>query len=491
MKRFFLIFAAFVCAMNLRATDVCVPAESEDVMLQCFYWDSYRSTGKYGCTTWQELTKDSAAITANFDLVWFPPSGWAGDGTSGGVGYYNRQVSQQNSSWGYRIDLYRFMQALHRGNTKCIADIVINHRGNKSSWCDFYADNFGTFGTYQLTSAHICKNDEVNSSSSAGSCKGAATGANDTGTNFDGARDLDHSNEYVQGWAKAYLKWMLNTMQFDGFRYDMTLGYKGEYLSMYNEASQPYFSVSEYWESIDKQVNHLKATNYNTLIFDFPLKYKLGDALGVDGASGETRYNLLKNPTTSLRYRGYKRYAVTFIDNHDTFERSDNQGGEFIKYKADLGNADVKRRIMEANAYILMLPGVPCVFYPHWARYKNEISALIAIRKAAGIHSESEIEESSTISPSRTYEATITGHRGVVVLRMGVNRDKEVPAGFELALDGGAAGNYTIFLKKWAQGIDEVESGESRVKSEKFLENGQLFIRYGERVFDAQGRLVK
>ena len=74
---------------------------------------------------------------------------------------------------------------------------------------------------------------------------------------------------------------------------------------------------------------------------------------------------------------------------------------------------------------------------------------------------------------------------------MGVNRDKEVPAGFDLALDGGAAGNYTIFLKKWAQGIDEVESGESRVKSEKFLENGQLFIRYGERVFDAQGRLVK
>ena len=42
------------------------------------------------------------------------------------------------------------------------------------------------------------------------------------------------------------------------------------------------------------------------------------------------------------------------------------------------------------------------------------------------------------------------------------------------------------------QGIDIVESQKSKVESGvKFIENGQLYIRCGEQVFDAMGRLVK
>lgn len=482
MKRFFLIFAAFVCAMNLRATDVGVPAESEDVMLQCFYWDSYKSTGKYGCTTWQELTKDSAAITANFDLVWFPPSGWAGDGTSGGVGYYHRQVSQQNSSWGYRIDLYRFMQALHRGNTKCIADIVINHRNNKSNWCDFFEDNFtysnGTSGgKFQFTSAHICSGDECFSDSKSTCYQSSTHGAADTGTNDAGCRDLDHSNEYVRSWAKAYVNWMLGEIGYDGFRYDMTLGYSGAYLSEYNEASNPYISVSEYWESIDKQVSHLQAAKYNTMIFDFPLKYVMNTAFK------QGTYGQLKNPSNSLRGKGYKKYSVTFIDNHDTFERSDNQSGEFIKYNADLNTADVKNKILQANAYILMMPGIPCVFWPHWRKYSSEISQMIGIRKLAGIHSESEV--SNEQGGTYAYSAEIQGHYRKVYLRLGKNRDKTQPANTYKAMDGE---DYTIFVEV-GSGIDEVTFG--RGKGTKIVRNGQLYIRHGDKMYDMMGRLVE
>ena len=496
MKKFILTIISVVflaSASALRAENVGVPAECEDVMLQAFYWDSYKAqsgtNSKYGCTKWIELMKDTTAICEDFDLVWFPPSALS----TGGVGYYHTQLSKQDSDWGTKNKLKALIAAFHRGDTKVIADIVINHRGSVSGWCQFAKDNFGSYGSFQLTSKHVCRGDEcfTNSESDWYNKPDSVRGANDTGTNDGGARDLDHSSEFVQNWAKAYTKWMLDEMTYDGFRYDMTLGYSGQYLSMYNEASQPYFSVSELWEGIDTQVKHLKATNYNTLIFDFPLKYVLQNALGVDGQSGETRYNLLKNPSNSLRYRGYKRYAVTFIDNHDTFERKDNQGGEFIKYNADLSDADVKRRIMEANAYILMLPGVPCVFYPHWKSYQEEISALIKVRKQAGIHSESEITESSTISPSRTYEATVTGHRGTVILRMGVSRSKEAPEGFEQVLDGGDAGNYTIFFKEGAQGIGEVTGHGLQVTGEKFVEDGQLFIRVGERVYDVTGRIVK
>lgn len=473
-----IFFIAGASVSALRAENVGVPSECEDVMLQAFYWNSYQSSPKYGRTKWMDLLTDTVAIRDNFDLVWFPPS--AGP-TGGGVGYSPKQMSNQDSDWGTKTRLTALIAALHRGNTKVIADIVINHRGNYSSWCNFYQDNFGEFGAHQLKSSHICKNDEVNSSSSAGSCKGKATGANDTGTNFDGARDLDHTNDTVQKWAKAYTQWMLNVMGFDGFRYDMTRGFSGKYVQMYNEAANPYFSVSEYWESLTNTVNHLKATNYNTMVFDFPLKYSIGGI--ANGSYGKLNKN---KSLDAMRSQGLEKYAVTFIDNHDTFERSDNESGEFIGYNVDLSSATNKNKILQANAYILMLPGIPCVFWPHWYSYKSEINELIAVRKRAGIHSESAVTDENT--SQNMYTATIQGHHGTVILRLGTKRSKEVPEGYELAVEGGDRGEYTIFIAGAPQGLDDVTNEKA---SSKFVKDGQLFIRHGEKVYDILGREVK
>lgn len=478
-KSFITLFSIFFFAGAgmLHAENIGVPAECEDVMLQAFYWDSYTLT-KYGRTKWVDLVKDTAAINADFDLVWFPPSAVS----TGGVGYYHTCLSNQdNTAWGTKTKLTQLINGLHAGGTKVLGDIVINHRGNKSSWVDFYQDNFGQYGTWQLTQEHICSGDEAFTDSSS-PYKGSAThGAADTGTNETGCRDLDHKSEYVQNWAKAYVQWMRDVMKYDGFRYDMTLGYSGSYLGMYNEAGQPYFSVSEYWvDSPSKQVTHLKATGWNTTVFDFPLKFAIGNALKAGN------YRLLVNPSNSLRNKGYSRYAVTFIDNHDTFERSDNQGGEFIKYNADLSDATVKSKILQANAYILMLPGVPCVFWPHWKSYQENISALIAIRKEAGIHSESTVlrEESA----NNVYEVEVQGHRGKVLMRMGANRSKDVPEGYTLALEGDGTAEYTIFIRKDGQGMVDVQSAEQSVK---FIRDGKLYIRRGELIYDILGNKIQ
>ena len=480
MKKSFLwIVSLLLVFPSLRAENIGVPSECEDVMLQAFYWDSYKLT-KYGRTKWESLMKDTAAINANFDLVWFPPSA----SSTGGVGYYHACLTNQNSEWGDTNSLTSLIKALHDGGTKVIGDIVINHRGNKSTWCDFWEDDFTQLygGKFQLTDEHICSNDECFTTSSS-ACYGSSThGAADTGTNDGGCRDLDHSNEYVQKWAKTYLKWMLKRMKYDGFRYDMTRGYHGRYLSMYNEAAKPYFSVSEYWEGIDATVGHLKATNYNTLIFDFPLKYSLGTALLTNNLRA------LINPSNSLRGKGYSKYAVTFIDNHDTFERSDNQSGEFIGYNINLQDSINKNKILQANAYILMLPGVPCVFWPHWKSYPDEINELIALRKLAGIHSESAVL--SETCNSNVYEIKVQGHRGVIILRMGQTRSKEAPEGFYVAIEGGGTANYTIFAQN-GTGINNVNSDSSKSKGEKFVKDGRLFIRVGEREYDAHGRLIQ
>lgn len=478
------IIAAVLSAGFMRAENTGVPGESEDVMLQCFYWDSYKpqsgSDSPYGRTKWIDLLKDTSALTARFDVLWFPPSAMAG-----GVGYTPKQYSNQDSDWGTKRKLDELIAALHRGGTKVLADVVINHRGNSNSWCTFYPDNFGSYGTYQLTQSHICSGDEgfTNSSSS---CYGSSTrGGADTGTDFEGARDLDHSSEYVQNWSEAYLSWLLKTMHYDGFRYDMTRGYAGAYLSMYNEASQPYLSVSEFWmDNTTDQIKHLKETSFNTMVFDFPLKWRLGTAINGNA------YGQLKNPSNSLRGKGYAKYAVTFIDNHDTFERSDNQGGEFYKYKADLSTIVVKGRILQAYTYILLMPGIPCVFWPHWKSYPDELGALIDVRKRAGIHSESAVLEES--GQGNRYEATVEGHRGTVIFRIGAGRSLDVPEGYEKAADGGMYLPYSVFIRM--NGPETALGNTAGAKDagcEKFFRDGQLLIRRGEHVYDLTGTRVE
>ncbi len=491
MKKILLVFSTIIlCAgvSSLHAKNVGVPAECEDVMLQAFYWDSYKAqsstNSKFGCTKWIDLIKDTAAINANFDVVWFPPSA----GPKGcGVGYSAKQYSNQESDWGTKTGLNNLINALHKGNTKVLADVVLNHRGNLTNWCNFFTDNFGSYGTFTLTQKEICRNDEgfTDSKSSCYNAAASDRGAYDTGDNFDGARDLDHQSEMVQNWSKAYTQWLLNTMNYDGFRYDMTLGFHGRYLKMYNEAAQPYMSVSELWHSIDRQKQHLQECDSNTMIFDFQAKYSLKGI--VTGSYGKLNVNKVFE---GLRKHGLSRYSVTFIDNHDTFDRGTAYGDNQFTPTTDLTTATNKDFVLQASAYMLMMPGVPCVFYPHWVSYKEEINELIAVRKRAGIHSESQVLEEE--SGQYKYHATIQGHRGKVIVRVGKYRSTTQPEGYELAVEGGSRGAYTVYIQMNPQGVEQPAADSSlKGRGEKFLEDGKLYIRVGERVYDITGNKIQ
>ena len=482
-----LVFVLLASAGAVCASNVGVPVECEDVMLQAFYWDSYKTKtstdSKFGRTKWIDLLKDTAAINANFDVVWFPPS--AGP-TGCGVGYSAKQYSNQESDWGTKTTLNNLITALHKGNTKVLADVVLNHRGNLSSWCNFWTDYFGSYGNFTLTQKEICRNDECFTDSKS-SCYGASTserGAYDTGNNFDGARDLDHASEVVQNWSKAYTQWLLNTMKYDGFRYDMTLGFHGRYLKMYNEAAQPYMSVSELWESISRQKQHLQECDSNTMIFDFQAKYSMKGI--VTGSYGKLNMN---KTFEGLRKHGLERYSVTFIDNHDTFDRGGAYGDNQFTPSTDLSTATNKDYVLQASAYMLMMPGVPCVFYPHWVSYKDEINELIAVRKQAGIHSQSQVlaEESGQYK----YHATIQGHRGKVIVRVGKNRSQTLPEGYELAVEGGERGAYTVYIQMEEKGIENPSLIRTAKEGKKFLKDGKLYLMYEGQMYDVQGRRVK
>ena len=415
-----------------------VPSECEDVMLQAFYYDSYRDGApgdvkingvQLGNTKWATLLNQSGEIGTYFDLVWLPPSGKS----EGGTGYHQTQYGNQNSDWGSQKELVEFITRMHAVDTKVVADIVINHAGSKSSWCDFHTQYFGEYGTFQPDASWICNTDEVNNSADAGDCRGKATATDDGGynwqDNYASARDWAHAKPEVQEMMKAYLKWMKDVIGFDGWRYDYAQGFKGKYINMYNSAAANYFSVVEFWNGdINNIKSYLNDVNWNTLAFDFGTKYTAIKGIA-DG-------NYQSCMGSGLLGAGLSKYAVTFVDSHDTYfgcqggrDNNDEIGG-CGKSMEDYN----KDRVLGANAFILSMPGVPCVFYPHWAKYKDAIGKMVLARKAAGVHSESKVSDEAG---SGYYKSTITGKHGSIRLLLGPNSGfNTTPQGYKLAYKG-------------------------------------------------------
>lgn len=464
------------------------PAKCPDVMLQAFYWDSYEDKG-YGRTKWMDWNNGANNTSAEeigkwFDLVWLPPM----SKSSGGTGYHPTQYSSLDSQWGSKNNLLILINTLHKNGARVVADIVINHAGG-TSWCTFNKQNFGSYGSFEPDASWICSTDEVNYDSGAGSCKGKATGSPDDGygdeANYAAARDWDHNSAKVRDMFKAYLKWLRYEIGVDGFRYDYCKGFHNSHINDYNSAAGAYFSVMEYWDgNVNTLQSRLSDAGMNTLTFDFATKYTAFN----DGIAANN-YGKLKG--AGLLGAGKSRYACTFLDSHDSFQRDNNEFcglNNSMKYPG---------KIQQCYAYLLSMPGIPCVFYPHWVKFKDQIKAMINARYKTGVHSESAVSDEAG---NGYYKATITGTNGEIRLLIGPNSGyNSTPSGFTKAVTGE---NYGVYYKmnsqrgdkdqnRKPQGIEDVSLQPSAVRGEKFIENGKLYIRCGEQVFDVMGNKIK
>ncbi len=401
-----------------------VPSQCPDVMLQGFYWDSYENKG-HGDTRWYSLNAQANELASYFDLIWLPPSAMS----TGGTGYIPTQYSNQSGAWGTREELEKFISAMHARGTKVIADIVINHAGNYSGWCDFHTMNFGEFGSFLPNSTWITADDEVWSAGT-GCTKGTYASYDDgqgEPKNYGSARDWDHNSEQVREMFRAYLKWMKKEMKYDGWRYDYCKGFHESHINDYNSAAKNYFSVMEWWDGTPNTlISALERASWNTLTFDFATKYTVFNQ-GI--ASGN--YAACKG--AGLLGAGKSKYAVTFIDSHDSYQRDDN---EFCGYGNSMKYPD---KLEQCNAYILSMPGVPCVFYPHWVEFKSDIQKMILARKAVGVHSESSVQDDTN---NYGYHATVQGTNGT--LQLFLNQASSCPAGYTEACKGNG---WAIYIK--------------------------------------------
>lgn len=469
-----------------------VPHQCEGVMMQAFYNESYDAkapgVSEYGDTKWKTLMPQAAEIGAYFDYVWLPPSA-NGDG----AGYHPKQYSNQNSNWGTRAELEALIGALHDAGSKVVADIVINHCSGYTTWCDFPEMDFGEYGKFHPDASYICQDDEVNKNEASGTCYGKATGNKDDGENWDGARDWAHDNVYVQEMFIAYLQWMRNVMKYDGFRYDKGDGFNNWHHWNYNKHARPEIAFMECYKGTDDIWSRVVDSKYDLMALDFDLKWHVFDSFA--------GWNYSRGRGDCIMSRGNGRHSVTFIESHDWFLRPDNSN-EFGGRGNSMTPA-LKARLLQANAFMLSMPGVPCVFYPHWKKYKEYIKPMILARKWAGVHSESEVKDE--YSTATGYQATIVGKNGWLILclgdkanKQGFGSDYKLAASYYSTMEGHNE-SFEMWVnstKPMPTGLEEVNddwaNGEWRkAKAEKFIEGGKLYIRVGEKVFDATGNRVK
>ena len=129
--------------------------------------------------------------------------------------------------------------------------------------------------------------------------------------------------------------------------------------------------------------------------FDFATRYAIRDACNGGNWSKLSGIGLAS-------YRDYRRYAVTFVENHDTQYRDASSPGD-----------PVRSYVEAANAYILTMPGTPCVFLSHWKGYKNAIKQLVTVRKMAGITNQSATRVLN--NASSLFAVEVTGTKAGVI----------------------------------------------------------------------------
>ncbi len=385
--------------------------DGHDVLLQGFHWHSHRGIHERGGrkSWYRVLAENAAAIqAAGFTWVWFPPS----SDSLAPQGYIPRRWYVHNTAYGNEQELRAALRALEP--VKALADVVVNHRvGAHTSGADFEEPHFPD------NRAAITRDDD----------SGVGTGNPDTGEHYAAGRDLDHTNPGVRATVLDYLR-RLKALGFQGWRYDLVKGFHGKFVAEYNDATGPEFSVGECYDTCRQHVtNWIDATAGKSTAFDFPTRYLLHAACTGDDY-GRLR-SVVSGRTAPAGLIGFwSSRAVTFLDNHDTEYRRDeehrcqhNDTRHFPGKTVEMG-----------YAYLLTHPGVPCIFWSHYFDWgsptRHQLDRLIKIRKEHGLHARSTLEIRE--ATRGLYAAFVDGR---VAMKLGA-REWHPGGGWRLAASG-------------------------------------------------------
>ena len=312
---------------------------------------------------------------------------------------------------------------------------MINHRDGTSGWADFKSPDWGTWA--------ICATDEAFSQAASGitatpadqkgACEEKADYRPEGTYGYPSFRDVAHTDKRVRDDIVRYLL-ELRSAGYRGWRYDMVHGYHARWIACYNAATKPTFSVGEYdWGAHDQQrgwiwatstaptavgVDHLRAASD---VFDFTTFFGMK---AINAGQYSALYGFGKgigmvgDTTDSLPW---KNRAVTFVENHDTGYRTNDDGTPQSDHQFD--SFANNWQVEQAYAFVLTHPGVPTVYWKHYFEWgdglRAGIKALINARKVAGVHSGSAVWLQDNARNAGVYAARIDGRNGTLYVRVG------------------------------------------------------------------------
>jgi alpha-amylase len=405
---FFVLFTSAAHAQVINR----VPTE---IMLQGFNWES---AVRPGGGWYDELGRLAPEIAASgFTSIWLPPPSEAVPSVDqpfdpavvDSRGYMPLRYYNLNSRYGTARQLRNLVEQFKAAGVSPIADVVLNHRAamRRDSFGRWNVFEGPEWGPWAIVREQLAL---------------GAAGGPDTGVVYPFAADLDHNNPRVAGDLTEWLQWLRRDVGFEGWRYDFAKGYAGRFVGRFNQATDPGFSVGEYWTELDYScdlgracydqnrhrqaiVNWIDSTwqeagrssELASAAFDFTTKGVLQYAIRF----GEL-WRLRDAESRAPGVIGlWPAKAVTFVDNHDT--GSTQQHWEFGDYDA----------VLQGYAYILTHPGIPSVFWDHFFEWgmRSPLSALMDVRRRNGISSTSSlfIEEAR----ADLYAAVIDGRVAV------------------------------------------------------------------------------
>ncbi|OMC66283.1 alpha-amylase [Paenibacillus sp. FSL H7-0326] len=359
-------------------------------MMQFFEWH-VEPDGSH----WKRLAEKAPELKAQgIDSVWIPPVTKGSSPEDTGYGVYDlydlgefNQKGSVRTKYGTKAELLEALAACMQNGIAVYVDLVMNHKAGADAterfkvievdpnnrtkdiskpfeiegWTKFdYPGRGDKYSSFKWNHTHFNGTDYDAKTNRTGIFRMAEEdkawneNVDDEFGNYDYLMfaNIDYSIPEVREEMIRWGKWLIDTLQCNGFRLDAIKHINHEFIKefakeMINKRGQDFYIVGEFWKpDLAACQNFLDTVDYQIDLFDVSLHYKLHEA-----SQAGKNFNLSTIFQDTL-VNTHPTHAVTFVDNHDS------QPEEALESWID--------DWFKQSAYALILlrqGGYPCVFY--------------------------------------------------------------------------------------------------------------------------------
>lgn len=467
----------YASLMLLAGLGFSLPARSQDVILQGFYWNTHPgdlTNTTIGGIWWDTLTLVAPQVSgAGFKTIWVPPptKSFAGTLDMGygpydyfDLGEYNGKGTIRTRH-GSRAELNAMIQAMHNNNISVMADLVINHRGGGDAQAPYQVGgNTGylvfTPPSLRMNSGpqhfhptffHPDQNPDYHNPLFFEDICYFNEGDVLPPTTFDGAPGSWYhglaANTPIGSMGDSLImwgRWMRDQVGFDELRLDAVKHIDPEYLAKFivemSTGEQPFtlgefFDYStgalEYYHNAVENSGNAGSKQPDMSLFDFPLRGALQSVLN-NGAGTADLYQTLGGKGLVWGSTIPADDVVTWLDSHDTDRTGyipDNgncaipYGGGCLALHTENDHNPIFQDKEDMGYPLLMASeGRPMVFWKDWYWYglSKDIKWLMALRKATAKGASNHIQQMSGVwSSSAPFDANNHGGNMFAMRRNG------------------------------------------------------------------------